>query len=73
VCNTRHPLLKLPAAEITGQQPLTTPTEPVGVPRDELAHPGVLRLANLGPHQVLMLQRDDDGALDLHTYATASL
>jgi hypothetical protein len=73
VCNTRHPLLKIPAAAIDGQEPLTKPTEPVGVPREELGHAGVRLMANLGPDQVLMLQREATGDLALHTYSTASL
>jgi hypothetical protein len=73
VSNTRHPLLKIPTSTIAGQQALTTPTEPVGVPREELGQAGVSLMANLGPQHVLMLQRDGDGGLGLHTYATASL
>jgi hypothetical protein len=73
VCNTRHPLLKIPAAAIAGQGPLTSPTEPVGVPREELDHAGVRLMANRGADQVLMLQREATGDLALHTYSTASL
>jgi hypothetical protein len=73
VSNTRHPLLKIPAAAIAGQEPLTNPTEPVGVPREELDHAGVRLMANLGPDQVVMLQREASGDLALHTYSTASL
>jgi hypothetical protein len=73
VSNTRHPLLKIPAAAVADQQPLTTPTKPVGIPREELGHAGVSLMANLGASQVLMLQRDDAGALSLHSYSTASL
>jgi hypothetical protein len=73
VSNTRHPLLKIPAAAVAGQQPLVTPTEPVGIPREELGHAGVSLMANLGAGQVLMLQRDDAGELGLHSYSTASL
>jgi hypothetical protein len=71
--NTRHPLIKIPAAAIAGQQPLVTPAEPVGVPREELGHAGVSLMASLGASQVLMLQRDDAGELGLHSYSTASL
>jgi hypothetical protein len=73
VSNTRHPLIKIPAAAIAGQQPLVTPAEPVGVPREELGHAGVSLMASLGASQVLMLQRDDAGELGLHSYSTASL
>ena len=73
VSNTRHPLLKIKAAPIADQPALDAPTEPVGVPREELPHAGVSYLANLGPGHVLMLQRDDAGELSLHSYETASL
>ena len=48
VSNSRHPLLKIPAAPIADQEPLVTPSEPVGVPRVELDHAGVTLMANLG-------------------------
>jgi hypothetical protein len=73
VSNTRHPLLKIPAAAIAGQEPLTTPTEPVGVPREELGHTGVSLMANLGADHVLMLQREPAGDVALRSYSTASL
>jgi hypothetical protein len=73
VSNTRHPLLKIPAAAIAGQAPLTIQAGPSGVPREELDHAGVRLMANLGPDHVLMLQREADGDLALHTYRTASL
>lgn len=73
VSNTRHPLLKIPAAAIAGQEPLTSPREPVGVPRTALEPAGVSLMANLGTNQVLLLQRDESGGLALHTYDTASL
>jgi hypothetical protein len=73
VSNTRHPLLKIAAASIADQPALVEPTEPVGVPREELSHEGASLMANLGAHQVLLLQRSSDGELGLHTYSTASL
>jgi hypothetical protein len=73
VSNSRHPLLKIPAAPIAEQEPLVTPSEPVGVPRVELDHTGVTLMANLGATHVLFLQRDSAGNLGLHTYDTASL
>jgi hypothetical protein len=73
VSNSRHPLLKIPAAPIADQEALVTPGEPVGVPRVELDHAGVSLMANLGATQVLFLQRDHGGNLGLHTYDTASL
>jgi len=34
VSNTSHGLIKIAGRDIDGQEPLTTPTEPVGVPRE---------------------------------------
>lgn len=73
VSNTRHPLLKIPAAAVADQEPLVTQSEPTGVPREPLPQRGVSLLANLGTSQVLMLQRDDAGELALHSYSTAAL
>jgi hypothetical protein len=72
VSNSRHPLLKVACRDIDHQDPLTTPTEPVGVPREALPHAGVSHMANLDGH-VLMLQRDDAGHLHLRSHSTASL
>jgi hypothetical protein len=73
VSNTTHPLLKIPAKSVPGQAALTTPTEPVGVPREALPHKRVSRMANLGDDYVLMLQEDDGGSLALHSYPASSL
>ncbi|MGX7680061.1 hypothetical protein ACSMXN_14310 [Jatrophihabitans sp. DSM 45814] len=73
VSNTRHPLLKIPAGSIEGQEALTQPTEPVGVPREELPHQGVSWMANLNGSYVVMMQRDEAGELHLRSYSTASL
>jgi hypothetical protein len=73
VSNTRHPLLKIAATAIDAQQALTEPTEPIGVERDELPHDGVSLMANLDEQHVLMLQRDGNGGLALHSYHTDSL
>jgi hypothetical protein len=67
VSNTRHPLLKIPAALIAGQDALDTPlNEPGasrGIPREELDHPGVTWMAGLDRGSVVVVQ--DDGA-DTH-------
>jgi hypothetical protein len=73
VSNTRHPLIRIACRDIDGQEGLTAPKEPVGVPRDALAPEGVTRMANLGASHVLMMQRDADGELHLHSYDTAAL
>jgi hypothetical protein len=71
VSNTRHPLFKIACSDIDGQEPLTTPKEPVGVPREALPHEGVSRMAAVNGH-VLMLQRDANG-VHLRSYDTAEL
>lgn len=71
VSNSRHPLLKIACRDIDSQQPLTAPTAPVGVPREELPHQGVSRMAAIDD-QVLMLQYQD-GAFHLRCYDAAAL
>ena len=73
VANSRHGLIKIDCADIDGQEPLTQPHEPVGVPRETKDLQGITRLANLDPGHVLALQRDDDGHQHLRTLKTASL
>jgi hypothetical protein len=73
VANSRHGLIKIDCADIDGQEPLTQPQEPVGVPRETKDLQGITRLANLDPGHVLALQRDDDGHQHLRTLKTASL
>ncbi len=58
VSGTRHPLLKIPAASVAGQAPLTEHLEPVGVPREALSPEGVTWMANLGPEQVVVVQHE---------------
>jgi hypothetical protein len=71
VSNTRRPLMKIACRDIDTQEPLTEPKEPVGVPRAELPHRGVGRMAVLDG-TVMMMQRDDAG-LHLRGYSTESL
>ncbi|HEY7269047.1 MAG TPA: hypothetical protein VH951_04400 [Dehalococcoidia bacterium] len=73
VSNARHPLMKIKGSDIPGQQGLTEPQEPLGVPRETLPHEGVGQMANLNGSYVLMLQQDGAGNLSLHSYANASL
>lgn len=73
VSNTRHPLMRIPCGAIEGQSALTEPREPVGVPRDNLAHEGVGLMANLSSGQVLMAHRRPGGAIDLRSYSAAEL
>ena len=71
VSNLRHPLMKLRAADIDTQEGLTTPTEPVGVPRETLPQEGVGHLAVAGD-RILMLQSIDD-ALHLRSADAATI
>jgi len=72
VANSRHPLLKLAVSDLEAQEGLTEPQQPVGAPREELPHAGVLLVGGAG-EQVLMVQRADDGALSLRSYAADAL
>jgi len=64
VSNTRHPLLKIPAAAVRSQGALTDPLsedhQSRGVPREELDHPGVTWMASLDRDSVVVVQKDDD-------------
>jgi hypothetical protein len=76
VSNTRHPLLKIPAASIAGQDPLTVPaSDPdssLGIPRESLTHPGVTWMANLDRSRVVVVQHDGDDTT-LRTLGAAEL
>jgi hypothetical protein len=64
VSNTRHPLLKIPAAAIATQDPLALPlSDPDssrGVPRENLEHAGVTWMAPLNRESVVVVQHDGD-------------
>jgi hypothetical protein len=72
VANTSHGLVKIPCRNIDGQEPLTHPKEPVGVPRETEDLKGIRRLANLNGTYILALQADDRGQ-HLRSVKTASL
>lgn len=72
VSGTRHPLLRIPAAAIAGQAPLTDKLEPVGVPREALSPAGVTRMANLDRTQIVVLQHEGSDT-SLRTLQAASL
>lgn len=72
VSGTRHPLLKIPAAAVAGQSPLTEHLEPVGVPREALSPEGVTWMANLDRHQVVVVQHEGSES-SLHTLQAAAL
>jgi len=73
VATSRLPLMRIACADIDGQEALTEPDEPVGVPREALSHPGVLRMANLDEGSVVMLQQEGAGPVSLRSYECASL
>ena len=73
VANSSHGLIKIACRDIDGQAPLTTPQEPVGVPRETKDLRGITRLANLNGGYVLALQVDEDGRRHLRSLKTASL
>jgi hypothetical protein len=76
VSNTRHPLLKIPAATIAAQGSLTIPmSEPdhsLGVPREELDYPGITWMASLDRGSVVVVQLED-GDTNLRTFRAADL
>lgn len=72
VSGTRHPLLRIPAASIAGQAPLTEHLEPVGVPREALSPEGVTLMANLDRDQIVVLQHEGERTR-LRTLQTAAL
>ncbi len=73
VSNTRHPLLKIPAASIAGQPhldvPIAEPGASKGVPRENLDHPGVTWMAALDREHVLVVQ-EEDGDVHLRTLSS---
>ncbi len=73
VANSSHGLIRIACRDIDGQAPLTTPREPVGVPRETKDLQGITRLANLNGGYVLALQVDGDGRRHLRSLKTASL
>ena len=72
VANARHPLFKLACADIDGQAGLTDQQSGVGVPRQDVPLDGVVRMAARGA-DVVMVQRDGEGHLHLHSHATDQL
>ena len=72
VSGTRHPLLKIPAAAVAAQEPLTEKLEPVGLPREALDQPGVTWMANLDRANIVVIQREGADT-HLRTLQAASL
>ena len=77
VSGTRHPLFKIPASSVAGQQPLTAPPdrerrETFGIPREALDFPGVTWMASLDRGHVVVVQ-DDGTDIQLRTLSAAEL
>ena len=76
VSNTRHPLLKIPATSIAGQRHLDVPASEEGasrgIPREELDHPGVTWMSNIGRNAIAVVQ-ETDGDVHLRTLAASAL
>jgi hypothetical protein len=73
VSNSRHPLLKIACRDIDGQEGLTEPHEPHGVPRQEEEITGITRMAGFGDSYILAMQADESGQRNLRSIKTASL
>jgi hypothetical protein len=73
VANSTHGLIKIACRDIDGQEGLTEPKEPIGVPREVEDLKGITKLANLNGSFVLALQADRDGRQHLRSLKTASL
>jgi hypothetical protein len=73
VANSAHGLVKIHCRDIDAQEPLTAPTEPVGVPRERSELRGITRLANLNGSYVLALQADAGGRQHLRSLKPAGL
>jgi hypothetical protein len=73
VSNTRHPLLKIPAASIAEQPHLDVPVADagasLGVPRESLDHPGVTWMTGLDRGHVVVVQ-EADGDMNLRTLSS---
>ncbi|MDF2442081.1 MAG: hypothetical protein JWR01_284 [Subtercola sp.] len=76
VSNTRHPLLKIPASSIAGQAaldlPLSDEGSSMGIPRENLDHPGVTWMASLDRANVVVVQ-EEGGDIHLRTLGAAEL
>jgi hypothetical protein len=73
VANSAHGLVKIACRDIDGQDGLTQPEEPVGVPRETKDLQGIRRLATRSGGHVLALRADDAGRQHLRSLKTASL
>jgi hypothetical protein len=73
VANSSHGLIKISCRDIDAQEPLTEPQQPQGVPRETSDLQGIVRLANLDPTHVLVLQATESDGLRLRSLKTESI
>lgn len=73
VSNSAHGLLKISRTDIDGQEALTEPREPLGIPRQDENIAGLSYLANLSDDYILALQTGEDGRQRLRSLETALL
>jgi hypothetical protein len=72
VSNSSHGLFKIAIRDVEAQRALTETGGPEGVPRSQLPHKGVGRMAIVG-NSVLMIQADGEGDLHLRPYDCATI
>jgi hypothetical protein len=73
ISNSNRPAVKINTKDIGTQEALTTPQEPVGVPRQTIDLPGITKMDKLNGEYIIALQRDEDGTRRLRSLKTASL
>lgn len=73
LANHLHPFMVLDLEDFAGAPDLTRPTRRAGIDRTPLSAKGVIRLANLDPEHVAMLQESEDDRVDLVTVAVEDL
>lgn len=72
IANSRHALMHVAPSDVGGAPALVSPTKDMGIPRSNVAEPGITQLAELDADHVIVIRSGDNGA-DLRTLAKASL
>jgi hypothetical protein len=72
IANSRHPLMRVSAADIANAQALTLPSKEPGIARVPLAHTGIRQLADLDAQHVIVIQAGS-GGMDLKSIAKSTL
>ncbi len=73
IANSRHPLMRIEAAEIAKGAALKSPTKELGIARASIEQPGIRQLGDLDSQFVVVIQTGKDGGLDLRSIAKSSL